>query len=55
MWAFWSVVFLIGGFTGLATNVLAGLVLLALAALAIRYDYLIWTYRAKRLWFLIII
>lgn len=55
LWAAWTAVLTIAGFTGLfGGQVLTGLVVLVLAALAGRYDYRIWTWRARRLLFFII-
>lgn len=54
MWAFYSAVLVIGGFVSLANGDFFGLLELALAALTIRYDYKIWTYQARRLWFFIL-
>ncbi len=55
LWAGWTVVLTIAGFGLLfGGQVLAGLVALALAALAGRYDYRIWTWRARRLLFFLI-
>jgi hypothetical protein len=55
MWAAWTAVFAIGGFSLLFSHqILSGLVALALAGLSGRYDYRIWTWRARRLWFFII-
>src|SRR5262245_13404299 len=55
LWAAWTAVLTIAGFTALfGGQVLGGLFVLVLAALAARYDYRIWTWRARRLLFLII-
>jgi hypothetical protein len=55
LWAGWTVLLTVGGFVGLfGGQVLGGLFALVLAALAGRYDYRIWTWRARRLLFLII-
>lgn len=55
LWAAWTTVLTIGGFAALFSGqVLAGLIGLVLAALAGRYDYRIWTWRARRLLFLLI-
>lgn len=55
LWAFWTVVFTIAGFIGLSgAGVFPGLVLLVAAFFAGRYDYKIWTWKARRLWFLIL-
>ncbi len=55
LWAGWTAVLLIAGFAGLFSGqVFAGLMGFALAALAGRYDYRIWTWQARRLLFLII-
>jgi hypothetical protein len=55
LWAAWTAVLTIGGFAELfGGQVLGGLLALVLAALAGRYDYRIWTWRARRLLFLII-
>lgn len=55
LWAAWTGVLTIAGFTGLfGGQILPGLVALALAAFAGHYDYRIWTWRARRLLFFII-
>jgi hypothetical protein len=55
LWAGWAVVLTIIGFTGLfGGQILGGLFALVLAALAGRYDYRIWTWRARRLLFFLI-
>ncbi len=55
LWAAWTAVLTIAGFTGLfGGQVLGGLFTLVLAALAGRYDYRIWTWRARRLLFFVI-
>jgi hypothetical protein len=55
LWAGWTAVLVIAGFTGLfGGQILGGLVALALGALAGRYDYRIWTWQARRLLFFII-
>lgn len=54
LWALWTGVLVIAGLGQLSQNVLAALVILALGALAGRYDYRIWTYQARRLVFFII-
>lgn len=55
LWAGWTAVLTIAGFTGLfGGQVLPGLFALVLAAVAGRYDYRIWTWRARRLLFFII-
>lgn len=55
LWAAWTAVLVIGGFTALFSGqILAGLLGIALGLLAGRYDYRIWTYQARRLLFLII-
>jgi hypothetical protein len=55
LWAAWTAVLTIAGFTGLfGGQILGGLFALVLAALAGRYDYRIWTWRARRLLFLLI-
>jgi hypothetical protein len=55
LWAAWTLVLTIAGFSGLFSGqILAGLFALVLAVLAGRYDYRIWTWRARRLLFLII-
>jgi len=55
LWAAWTAVLTIAGFAGLfGGQVVGGLFALVLAALAGRYDYRIWTWRARRLLFLII-
>jgi hypothetical protein len=55
LWAGWTLLLTIAGFTGLfGGQILGGLFALVLAALAGRYDYRIWTWRARRLLFFII-
>jgi hypothetical protein len=55
LWLAWTVLLATAGFAGLAAGqVLGGLLALVLAGLAGRYDYRIWTWRARRLVFLII-
>jgi hypothetical protein len=55
LWAAWAAVLTIAGFTGLfGGQILGGLLALVLAALAGRYDYRIWTWRARRLLFFLI-
>lgn len=54
IWAAWTAVLVIGGFAALSSGQFAGLLALALGALAGYYDFRIWTWQAKRLWFLII-
>jgi hypothetical protein len=55
LWAAWTAVLTIAGFTGLfGGQILGGLFALVLAALAGRYDYRIWTWRARRLLFFLI-
>jgi hypothetical protein len=55
LWAAWTAVLTIGGFAELfGGQILGGLFAVALAALAGRYDYRIWTWRARRLLFLIV-
>jgi hypothetical protein len=55
LWAAWTALLTIAGFTGLFSDqILSGLLALVLAAFAGRYDYRIWTWRARRLLFLII-
>lgn len=55
LWAVWTAVLAIGGFAVFfGGQILSGLVVLILAAIAGRYDYRIWTWRARRLLFFII-
>lgn len=55
LWAAWTLLLTIAGFSGLFSGqILTGLFALVLAVLAGRYDYRIWTWRARRLLFLII-
>lgn len=55
LWAAWTLVLTIAGFSGLfGGQILAGLFAVVLAALAGRYDYRIWTWRAQRLLFFVI-
>jgi hypothetical protein len=55
LWAGWTTILVIAGLSGLfGGQILAGLVALALGALAGRYAYRIWTWRARRLLFFII-
>ena len=55
LWAAWTAVLTIGGFAELfGGQILGGLFALVLTALAGRYDYRIWTWRARRLLFLIV-
>jgi hypothetical protein len=54
VWATYTALFTIGAFAALFTGaVLAGLLGLLVAALAGRYAYRIWTWRARVLWFVI--
>jgi hypothetical protein len=51
----WTALLAIGGFVVLfGGQILGGLVVLILAAIAGRYDYRIWTWQARRLLFFII-
>jgi hypothetical protein len=52
LWAFWTIVLVIAAFSG--HGFFATLFCLVLAFFAGRYDYRIWTWQAKRLWFFII-
>ncbi len=55
LWAAWTLALTIAGFAGLfGGHILSGLFALVLAVIAGRYDYRIWTWRARRLLFLII-
>lgn len=55
LWAAWTAILTIAGFTALfSSQILGGLFALALAVVAGRYDYKIWTWRARRLLFLLI-
>lgn len=55
LWAGWALLLTIAGFAGLfGGHILSGLLALVLAVLAGRYDYRIWTWRARRLLFFII-
>lgn len=54
MWAFWTLLFTIGGIVTLVNGSFGGLLLIALGVLAGRYDYRIWAGKAKRLWFFIL-
>lgn len=54
LWAFYTVVLVLGGFFSLVNGQVEGLVALVLGALTGRYAYRIWTWQARRLWFLII-
>lgn len=55
LWGFYTAALVIGSFAAMfGGQVLSGLFGLALGALAGRYDYRIWTWQARRLWFLII-
>lgn len=55
LWAAWTTVLTIAGFAGLfGGQIFTGLLALVLAAFAGRYDYRIWTWRARRLLFFII-
>lgn len=54
LWAAWTALLAIAGFTGLfGDHIFTGLCVLVLAALAGRYDYRIWTWQARRLLFFI--
>ena len=54
LWAGWTTILVVAGFSGLlGGQILAGLIALAFA-LAGRYAYRIWTWRARRLLFFII-
>lgn len=56
LWAGWTLILVIAGFTGLfGGQIVGGLVPLALGALAGRYEYRIWTWQARRLLFFIIV
>jgi hypothetical protein len=55
VWAGWTALLTIAGFAALfGGQVLTGLLALAAAGVAAHYDYRIWTWRARRLLFLII-
>lgn len=55
LWAGWTLLLTIAGFAGLfGGHIPSGLFALVLAALAGRYDYRIWTWRARRLLFFLI-
>jgi len=55
LWAGWTTILVVAGFSGLfGGQILAGLIALAFGALAGRYAYRIWTWRARRLLFFII-
>ena len=55
LWAGWTALLTIGGFAELfGGQILGGLIVLILAAIAGRYDYRIWAWRARRLLFFII-
>ncbi len=55
LWAGWTAVLAIAGFASLfGGQVLPGLFALVLMAFAGHYDYRIWTWRARRLLFLIV-
>jgi hypothetical protein len=55
LWAGWTALLVIGGFVGLFSDqILGGLVAVMLGVLAGWYDFRIWTWQARRLWFLII-
>jgi hypothetical protein len=55
-WAFWTVVLFIGAFSAMAAgSVGTGLLILLLGCLAGTYDWRIWTWQARHLWFLLII
>lgn len=55
LWACWTLLLLAAGFGTLFNGQIApGLLGLVLATLAGRYDYRIWTWQARHLWFLII-
>jgi len=55
LWATWTFLFAIAGFTGLfGGQILGGLLAFAIAGFAGRYDYRIWTWRARRLLFFVI-
>lgn len=55
LWAMWTLVLTVAGFSLLGQGaVAAGLIALVLAAIAGRYDWRIWSWRARKLLFLII-
>jgi hypothetical protein len=55
LWTAWTIVLTIAGFALLGHgSVVSGLLGLALAALALRYAWRIWTWQAKRLIFFIV-
>jgi hypothetical protein len=55
MWAIWTVLLFIGAFSAIsAASVGTGLLMLAVGFVAAIYDWRIWSWQAKHLWFLII-
>jgi uncharacterized membrane protein len=55
LWAFYTVAFVCGFFAAAArANIGVALLCLVLAALTGSYAWRIWTYRAKRLWWMIL-
>jgi hypothetical protein len=55
MWAFWTVVLAVIGISAVAAGSFGrGLLALVLGFAAAAYDWRIWTWQAKHLWFLII-
>jgi hypothetical protein len=55
-WAIWTILLFTGGISAMSSGaVAAGLLAWILAALTAHYDWRIWSWQAKHLWFLIII
>jgi hypothetical protein len=55
LWAFWTAVLLIAGISAVAASSAGiGLLMLVLGIVTAAYDWRIWTWQAKHLWFLII-
>lgn len=57
-WLVWTVILVVAAISAFSGSdggsAAAGLIPLVLALLAARYDYRIWTFQAKRLWFLLL-
>ncbi|MBO0805474.1 MAG: hypothetical protein J2P25_20655 [Nocardiopsaceae bacterium] len=51
-WAFWTIVALAGGILLVTSGDMVGLLIILVGLGFGYYDYTIWTYRARRLWFI---
>ncbi|HEV7647452.1 MAG TPA: hypothetical protein VGP26_04760 [Actinophytocola sp.] len=54
-WTLWTILLFVGGMTLFGQELIwQGLIALALCGLTVRYAYRIWTWQARRLFFLIV-